>query len=272
MRFVFFLIIFLFADFAHSDDTDTGVSVGNTTIILSSPEGFVSLSEQSHRFIDMDQNFTGGDVRLVGFFVLKSEVEIAEAGGALTRYMLVKTNREFEFLNITREHFSQLSSVFKKQSMESLYNQYGKEMVEEKIESLRRQYGQKWFESFVGPYLNPEFSRLYADEKNFIGSLALYGGKAVCGVNIIRANNKLLYVYVYDLSGDKRDNLDWVLRTSKNWVRNIISRNPSVDTTNKTFTSSMSRKEIFGKAVGKGIASGFFVMIILFVYFFFRKN
>jgi len=199
---------------------------GLKSIVLPSPSADLSEIGPDYRVL-MD-SLVPDTNRLLAAFLNSEDSANLRSGisKGLNRYAIVENLRRAEFIDIDADTFKQVTDGIAQQFGATL-NASTKNEEEELNHKLKAMQGSDTTMSLDKPVqLGAFFSKPNACGFGLIQQISAAGSsvKMVAGITFLRAQNRLIYAYVYSAYKDE-DSVKWVRKTSEQWADAILKAN-----------------------------------------------
>jgi hypothetical protein len=210
---------------AQAPSSDATFRVGLKSIAIPAPSS--ELIETGSDYRVTLELLAPTNNRLVAAFLLPNELKALQTGdSSISRYALVEVSRRAEFATVTPELYKQVA--------DSMGQQFGaavdstlKDQQEEINRRLKVLATQPTSVTLDKPLmLGSLFSKQNASGYGAIMPVSTNGKttKVVMGVAVLRAQDRLLFLYLYTPYEDEKS-VDWTRTTVEKWADSLLKMN-----------------------------------------------
>jgi hypothetical protein len=199
---------------------------GGVPLLLPSPtQELVEVGNDNRAIMEV---FAPEQNRLLAAYVLTDDAPRLRAGGQnmLSKYALVEVPRNAEFTDVTAQNFKDLTAGMDQQFGAALDSSVkeGEDTINRRLKALNLDDANVALDKPA--QLGAFFSKQDAYGLGLILPVTSKGTtiKMVAGVVILRAQNRLLYAYLYTVYKDE-DTVKWVRKATGDWAEAILAAN-----------------------------------------------
>lgn len=256
------------------------VEVGDRTITIPFPEGFVALTPEMSPYYEMMQAYIGpSNVRYLSL-IPESAAEALLQGQTVEvrRYINIESEATLSNRSVSSSDFADFKAVLRDQ-VEQMYDEVEREMPR-LMEKGNRELSEQWAADVaiqVGGFvplpvhLDTEraiASSMYATVRTTVG--AEDAGPVVVSATslFLHARDKVLFLYVYG----SKDDVEWTRETAGRLASDIIDSNGPTPGEQRSVSSSDARGIDWGQVLEKGLFGALAGGLIGLLAFLFRRR
>jgi hypothetical protein len=210
------------------------LDVGNTTINITSPDGFYKVKSSNQVASKLAKMVTAPSNKLLATLLTKDDIELSRSGEfpLASEYMLIQTPIKLLKYNLSVSKFKELKDLIKQQ--QHTFMSRHKKKMDAIVKGISSKFNNEYGEGYDMELSDSVSLGIFLDKSDAVGLTTVTTNnlvdlgtsyKVIGSSTTMLVNNKLLFIYVYktvdNLSSDKL----WVEAKTNEFVDLILEDN-----------------------------------------------